>query len=223
MTEQHTRTVDTLRRALGAPSSTVRLQAALAAGTEPDPVLVADLLERCRHEPDFYVRDMLTWALTRHDDALTVPALLAELESPIPQARSQALHTLSKIGDPATWTPTANSLLTDPDDEVARSAWRLAVIVAAGPAVAEVAAALITQLGRGGIDVQRSLSRAFVEIGETALPLVRAAQRSNVPEVRAHALATEALMHDPESSFVVDVDAARRAAALGPAARLGTR
>lgn len=204
--------------ALNAPASTTRLRAALAAGTRPAAAFVPTLVARCGVEPDFYVRDMLTWALTRHDPDLTVPLVEAELESPIPQARSQALHTLSKIGDPATWTATARALMTDSDDEVARSAWRAAVALAPAGEMSEIAAILATQLGRGDSDLHRSLSRAFAEIGVVALSVVRRAQASPDPVVRGHAAATEALMHDPESSFTFDVDAARRVAALGPAA-----
>ena len=50
-----------LREALRDPSSSARLQAALAAGTHPDPAYVGALIEQCAVEPDFYVRDMLTW------------------------------------------------------------------------------------------------------------------------------------------------------------------
>jgi len=53
-------------------------------------------------EPDFFVRDMLTWALIHHDGSLTLDRVLPELRSPIQQARSQALHTLYKLADAAT-------------------------------------------------------------------------------------------------------------------------
>ncbi|ALG86925.1 HEAT repeat domain-containing protein [Gordonia phthalatica] len=207
MTDQHTRTDDVIR-ALRAPSSTTRLRAALAAGTDPEPRCIAVLIERCGVEPDFYVRDMLTWALTRHDVDTVLPAVTAELTSPNPQARSQALHTISKLGDPESWTPTVEALMTDPDDEVARTAWRVAAALAPATEVRAVAAILTSQFGRGGPDVHRSLSRAFAEIGDAALPAVRQSQTSSDPVVRGHAVATEALMRDPESSFAFDIDAA---------------
>lgn len=86
-------------RGLEHSSSSVRLRAALAVGTSPDPRCVDTLVGHCATEPDFSVREMLTWALTRHPAAVTVPALVGELRSEHGQARSQALHTLSKIGD----------------------------------------------------------------------------------------------------------------------------
>jgi HEAT repeat protein len=101
--------------------SSVRLKAVMAMGTSPDPRYVDRLIERCAVEPDFYVRDMLTWALTRHPAEITVPRLVAELRSRVAQARSQALHTLSKIGDRRAWPAITRELLTDGDDEVARA------------------------------------------------------------------------------------------------------
>lgn len=108
------------------PDPSPRLRAALAAGTDPDPQRVPELIRRCAEEPDFFVRDMLTWALTRHPDEATVPLLLEELGSPIPQARAQALHTLSKIGDARAWPAITDAMLHDADDEAARTAWRTA-------------------------------------------------------------------------------------------------
>src|SRR5699024_7504352 len=178
--------------ALAHPDSSTRLRAALAAGTRPDPALVTALVHRCRTEPDFFVRDMLTWALTRHPAALTVPLLLTELRSTFGQARSQALHTLSKIGDQGVW-PAIRAAVHDPDAEAARSAWRAAGVLV--PRVAESGSARgrVRELGRGGHDTRRSLSRALVALGDAVAPAVEAATASSAPRVRAHAVATEAL------------------------------
>jgi hypothetical protein len=46
--------------------------------------------------------------------------VLAELRSERAQARSQALHTLSKLKDSSAWPVITRSLLSDRDDEVAR-------------------------------------------------------------------------------------------------------
>ncbi|GIH71672.1 hypothetical protein Mth01_39250 [Sphaerimonospora thailandensis] len=95
--------LDTIRAFQGLEDgrSPVRLQAALAVGTTPDPRFIDKLIERCAVEPDFYVRDMLTWALTRHSASMTVPKLIDELRSARVQARSQALHTLVQDRRPA--------------------------------------------------------------------------------------------------------------------------
>ncbi len=118
-----------LRAALRSTDSSQRLQTALAAGTDPRDEYVPVLVERCAIEPDFYVRDMLTWALTRHPAELTVPLLLGEVLADGSQQRSQALHTLSKIRDPRGWQVITESLLRDPDDDVVRAAWRTAVVL----------------------------------------------------------------------------------------------
>lgn len=115
--------------ALAAGDESTRLRAALEIGSDPEPGLVDTLVARCAVEPDFFVRDMLSWALTRLPPEISVPRLLVELRSERPQARSQALHTLSKIRDPDSWPAITQALLRDPDDEVARSAWRAAVVL----------------------------------------------------------------------------------------------
>lgn len=201
--------------ALAAGASSTRLQAALAVGTEPDPALLDALMARCRIEPDFYVRDMLTWALTRLPADLTVPRLLAELDSHVSQARSQALHTLSKIGDVRAWPAMTSALLRDRDDEVARAAWRAAVAVVPEGEERDLAESLASQLGRGGRDVQLSLSRALVELGEFIEPVLKRARESDDPAVAAHAAATQRLLQDPDAAFELDIKEAKRVFALG--------
>ncbi|WP_129838395.1 HEAT repeat domain-containing protein [Streptomyces sp. RFCAC02] len=215
-----TRTARALR-GLGHDHPSVRLGAALAAGTSPDPRLVGALIERCAREPDFSVRETLTWALTRHPPALTVPGLVAELGDERALARSQALHTLSKIGDPRAWPAITRALLTDTDDEVARSAWRAAVALVpdgAEPALAEV---LASQLGRGGRATRLSLSRALIALGGAAAPVLSAALGAPDPRVRAHAIATDRLARDPDAGFESAIEEAKRVMALGETGRAG--
>ncbi|MEU6865645.1 HEAT repeat domain-containing protein [Streptomyces sp. NPDC046876] len=214
--------VDTVRalEALASSSSSVRLRAALAVGTAADPRCVDTLIERCAVEPDFHVRDMLTWALTRHPSSVTVPKLVEALGSERAQARSQALHTLSKVGDRQAWPAITRALLTDPDDEVARSAWRAAVVLVPEGAASGLAEVLVTQLGRGGRETQLSLSRALVALGEAvALPVLGAAMTDADPRVRQHAIATERLVRDPDAGFGFAVEEAKRIMVLGTSAR----
>lgn len=195
--------------------SSVRLRAALAVGTTPDPRFVAKLIERCSIEPEFFVRDMLTWALTRHPVSMTLPELLSEVRSKRGQARSQALHTLSKIGDPQAWPVITRTLLSDADDEVARSAWRAAVVLVPDGEESALATVLATQLGRGGRETQLSLSRALVALGEATVPALLAATASPDPRARAHAIATERLLRDPDAGFESAIEEAKRVVALG--------
>lgn len=213
-------TVGALHR-LEHSSSSVRLQAALAVGTSPDPQYVDTLVERCGTEPDFSVREMLTWALTRHAASTVVPELVAELRSPHAQARSQALHTLSKIGDRQAWPALTRALLTDTDDEVAKCAWRAAVALVPDGERPALAAVLVTQLGRGDHATQLSLSRALIALGEAIAPSLRAAMTAQDTRARRHALATERLLRDPDAGFEFAIEEAKRIVALGPTGRKG--
>ncbi|MEU5219840.1 HEAT repeat domain-containing protein [Streptomyces sp. NPDC020807] len=211
-------------RALEDGRPSVRLRAALAAGTAPGAGYVGPLVERCAVEPEFFVRDMLTWALTRHPVSLTLPRLLGEVRSERPQARSQALHTLSKLGDRRAWPAIGEALLSDADDEVARSAWRAAVVLVPEGGEAALAAVLAGQLGRGGRETRLSLSQALVALGEVIVPVLRAVAEAEAedPRRRVHALATERLLRDPDSGFASAVEEARRVVALTGAPHVGS-
>jgi len=207
-----------LASALAAGDPSLRLRAALEAGSRADPGLLDALIDRCAVEPDFYVRDMLTWALTRLPHPAVLDRLRLELGSTRPQARSQALHTLSKIGDARTWEWITPELLGDDDDEVARSAWRAAVVLVPSGSRESVAGQLIGQLGRGGRDLQLSLSRTLISLGEAIVPLLDAAVTQRDAVAATHARATMALMDEPELGFDAAIHEARRVAALGPQA-----
>ncbi|MFK0257975.1 HEAT repeat domain-containing protein [Streptomyces sp. NPDC090445] len=211
---EETNTVRALQ-GLESSSSSVRLRAALAVGAAADARSVDMLIERCAVEPDFHVRDMLTWALTRHSSSVTVPKLVEVLGSECAQARGQALHTLSKIGDRRAWPAITRALLADADDEVARCAWRTAVVLVPEGEEAGLAGVLATQLGRGGREVQLSLSRALVALGEVVVPVLRAAVTDPAPRVRRHAIATERLLRDPDAGFGFAIEEAKRIVALG--------
>ncbi|MEO3743974.1 HEAT repeat domain-containing protein [Plantactinospora sp. B5E13] len=204
---------------LEAGNPSVRLRAALALGTTPAPEFVDTLVERCAVEPEFHVREILTWALTRHPAALTVPKLVGELRSGSALARSQALHTLSKIGDRQAWPAITRELLTDPDDEVARSAWRAAVVLVPEAEKPDLVGVLVTQLGRGERETRLSLSRALIALGEVIMPALTTATTDPDPRVREHAIVTDRLWHDPEAGFEFAVEEAKRVVALGPANR----
>lgn len=220
MPEDDTNTLRALR-GLEDGNSSVRLKAVLAVGTNPDPRFIDKLVERCAIEPDFYVRDMLTWALTRHSSSTTVPKLVDELRSERAQARSQALHTLSKIGDRRAWPAITRALLTDADDEVARSAWRAAVVLVPEEEESELAEVLAAQLGRGERETQLSLSRALIGLGEVVVPFLRGAMQNQDPRVRRHAIATERLLRDPDAGFEFAIEEAKRVAVLGTAGQEG--
>ncbi|MFJ7021444.1 HEAT repeat domain-containing protein [Streptomyces sp. NPDC101117] len=204
--------------ALGADDPSVRLKAALAAGSSPDPGLLDALVERCAVEPDFFVRDMLSWALTRLPSGPVLARVRRELDADRAQARAQALHTLSKIGDRSAWTWIPRPLLHDPDDEVARTAWRVTVALAPDDEEtrADLAGELVRQLGRGDRAVRLSLSRALIDLGDVTRTALERAAADPDPAVATHAAATEVLRQRPDAGFDAAVDEARRIVALGP-------
>jgi hypothetical protein len=125
------------------------------------------------------------------------------------------LHTLSKIGDRQAWPAITRALLTDADDEVARSAWRAAVVLVPEGEEPVLAGVLATQLGRGERETQLSLSRALIALGEVIMPTLRAAITDLDPRVRQHAIATERLLRNPDAGFEFAIEEAKRVVALG--------
>jgi HEAT repeat protein len=170
----------TLETLLKSPDQSVRLKAALAAGTYPNLDHIEVLIRQCASETDFFVRDTLSWALMRQDRPTVVQSLIPELKSANPQSRSQALHTLSKIGDKENYSLITTELLLDADDFVASTAWRSASVLvpdADKPALVEI---LISQLGCGDSDTQFGLTRFLCAIGQPIVaPLMQAAQSAD--------------------------------------------
>lgn len=170
----------TLEAMLASPDQSVRLKAALAAGTYPTSEFIDVLILQCAHEPDFFVRDTLSWALMRHDHKTVVEKLIPELKSPVAQARSQAVHTLSKIGDQANYSLITDELLFDEEESVASTAWRAASVLVPEEEKTVLVEKLMTQLGRGDSDTQFSLTRFLCVLGEVIVePLTQAAKSTN--------------------------------------------
>lgn len=202
MTTTTNHNADRLTRSFTAGDADARLRATLAAGTDPQPGELRALLAQCAVEPDFFVRDMLTWALTRHPVETTLPLLLTELGFPVPQAVAQALHTCSKIGDTRAFSHITDAHLASDDDEVARTAWRTAAGLAPAADRPGLATRLVSVLGRGDREMRLSLSRAFLQLGESARHALE--KRGGI-----HARATLLMLDDPDLGF----DAAEYAAA----------
>jgi HEAT repeat protein len=177
----------TLQELLNSPNQSVRLKAALSAGTFPNPDHIEILISQCANESDFFVRDTLSWALMRHDQKSVVAQLKMELKSENRQARSQALHTLSKIGDKENYELITRELLLDSDDFVASTAWRSASVLVPEkdkPALVQV---LISQLGRGDSDIQFGLTRFLCAIGQEIVAPLTQATKSSDEVIRTHA------------------------------------
>ena len=170
----------TLQTLLASPDQSVRLKAALAAGTYPEIEFIEVLISQCAIESDFFVRDTLSWALMRNDVAKVVERLKTELQSSNPQAKSQAIHTLSKIGDKTNYSLITDEMLFDPDDFIASTAWRVASVLVPDGQKVILVKKLITQLGRGDSDIQFGLTRFLCALGECIVkPLTEASKSTD--------------------------------------------
>ena len=177
----------TLKAHLQSPDQSVRLKAALAAGTFPKPEYIDVLVEQCASEPDFFVRDTLTWALMRNEATKVVERLKPELISENPQAKSQALHTLTKIGEKQYYSLITHEHLFDSNDKVAVTAWRAASVLVPEDEKVSLTSILITQLGRGDSDVQFDLTRFLCALGDCIVEPLTEAIKSPKEEVSLHA------------------------------------
>ena len=189
----------TLKSLLESPDKSVRLQAALAAGTYPEDAYIDVLVTQCAHESDFFVRDTLSWALMRHEIAKVVDRLKPELNSENPQAKSQAIHTLSKIGDKQFYPLITNEHHFDSLDKVAVTAWRAASVLVPDNEKSALTKILVSQLGRGDSDLQFDLTRFICALGDVIVEPLKQASDSEKEEVRLHAAFT--LMRHQEMSL----------------------
>ena len=192
----------TLKALLESPDKSVRLQAALAAGTYPEDSYIEVLVTQCAHESDFFVRDTLSWALMRHEIAMVVDRLKPELNSENGQAKSQAIHTLSKIGDKKFYSLITNEHHFDPLDKVAVTAWRAASVLVPDSEISVLAKILVRQLGRGDSDVQFDLTRFLCALGDCIVEPLTEATKSPKSEVVLHAQFT--LMRYQEMKLETD-------------------
>jgi HEAT repeat protein len=192
----------TLESMLASPDQSVRFKAALAAGTYPELGFIEILISQCAHEPDFFVRDTLSWALMRNDIPQVVERLKIELASTNPQAKSQAIHTLSKIGDKNNYALITDEMLFDIDDTVASTAWRASSVLVPEEEKAALVTKLITQLGRGDSDLQFGLTRFLCAIGNQIVEPLTAATHSEDDAISNQAKFTLLRFNEMQLDFV---------------------
>lgn len=176
-----------LESMLASPDQSIRLQGALAAGTYPEPSFIEILVSQCAIETDFFVRDTLSWALLRNDKEAVVQRLILELASENIQAKTQAIHTLTKIGDKKNYSLLTTEMILDSDDFVASTAWRAASVLVPDEEKVPLIKLLITQLARGDSDLQFALTRFLCAIGEAIVQPLRNAAASNNEAIKHHA------------------------------------
>lgn len=173
------RTMNRLTRvfqASRAQDTNTRLQAALAAGTDPTPQDVGALIAQCATEPDFFVRDMLTWALTRHPagtivrqgtaaiDALTAAGSDAPADPADPTIRRRISEALADIDLPQA-TAALQDRLTQPDTR-AIAALALARRGGGSSHRAELIDTLVTMVVEGDHDTDAAEALAGLTSGQ---------------------------------------------------------
>lgn len=177
--------VDAVLPALTHPDKNTRQRAAVALGTLADDAAGPALVARLRDEPDFFVRDTVTWAVTRLGET-TRELVEALAESQDPVTTSQALHVLSKIASPLS-IPTVSRYTGDRDATVAAKA-RTAIARIGDPAGITV---LTEHLGQGGQSEQNQLTTDLASFRRDAVPgvvdLVARCLSDADPQVRRHA------------------------------------
>lgn len=177
----------TLKSMLASPDQSVRLKAALTAGTYPEPEYIDVLIEQCGFETDFYVRDTMSWALMRNERNKVVEKLKLELQSINSQAKSQAIHTFSKIGDKDYYPLITDEMLFNENELIASTTWRAAVALVPDAQIMDLIEKLISQLGRGDSDLQFALTRSLCNLGKLIVEPLKFATNSEFEEVRMHA------------------------------------
>lgn len=171
-----------LAEQLSDPDRSVRNTAALEIGSKSEAACAHVLVEALWAEPDFFVRETMTWAVTRMEEA-TQPAVLAAIKPDrSPEVRVQALHVLSKFANPET-VGVLLPYVTDPDEVVARKArWALGRI-----REPRAVAHLVALLGGHGLEERNALTSDVAAFGSVAVPALVEALAADDQVVRRHA------------------------------------
>lgn len=166
----------------------VRQAAALRVGELAHPASAPGLAARLWSEPDPFVRETLTWAVTRVADA-AVPVLLEALTSTEAVTRERALHVLSKVADPG--TVDAMIPMAGDDDPLVAAKARWALSRAGDP---RAVPALVAHLGTGDDTTRNGVTRDLASFGAPAVPALVCALGSADASVRRHAAETLCFM-----------------------------
>lgn len=153
---------------LADPDKNARLRAVMALGQLADASALPAMFARLRLEPDFFVRDNLSWAIASCG-AVAVEPLIALLEDAQPAVRYQAAHALSKLRD-ARAVDALVARLHDDDADVAQKA----VFALGRIGDARALPALVAQIGTGSREMRTRREETLEAFGASAVPHVAA-------------------------------------------------
>lgn len=145
-----------------------RLRAVMALGQAAESESLPALLQQLRVEPDFFVRDNLSWAIARCGEGAVVP-LIALLADGAADVRYHAAHALSKLGDVRA-VDALITLLDDVDADVVQKA----VFALGRLRDTRALPALASQIGGGTRELVIARKEAFEAFGELAVPQLAA-------------------------------------------------
>lgn len=145
------------------PDKNVRIQEALTFGERKDVDALEDLVRGLRDDPDFFVRETITWALMRLGD-LAVDPLVELTRNPEARVRHDAVHALGKIGYDRAALPVWERLSDDDPAVIAKAAYTLGVFRERG-AAPELACLLMHDRA----EVRTAAGEALERLGHLAL------------------------------------------------------
>ncbi len=157
-------TTQTLIEQLHHPDHAARSRAVLALGQAGETGAVPTMVAAMAAEPDFAVREDMTWALARMADAALDP-LIVLLRDERSAARHQAAHVLGKMRD-ARAVDALIGALNDADATVVRKA----VFSLRQIGDARAIPALVALLGGDSLETQATVTDALEAFGPAALP-----------------------------------------------------
>ncbi len=174
-------TLDGLIVRLRDPDRNVRIQAALDIGKLNEAGAAAVLVEALAAEPDFFVRETLTWSIVRQGEVAT-PLLVDRLRDENPSIRHDAVHALSKIGDPRALDALMMMLGDESSAVVSKAAFALGQI--GDP---KAIPALVGLLGRDDRALESALNAVLERFGAAAVPPLLQALADAAWRTREHA------------------------------------
>lgn len=194
----NTPTTDELLLRMSEPDRDIRQASALSLGERADPACAEELVEILWAEEDFFVRETVTWAVTRVKEAALPAVLTALRDGRSPEVRTQALHVLSKFADPGTLEDLL-PLVDDHDGAVARKArWALARI--GDP---RAVPCLIELMGGSDEEEKNSLTDDLAAFGAAAVPALVGTLGSPDAGLRRHAADVLCFIGHPDAEDAV--------------------
>lgn len=181
------------------PDKNVRYEAAMAVGTRCETECADPLVNALWTEPDFFVRETMTWAVLRLEEDTRLAVLAAVATDQSPDVRTRALHVLSKFANPET-VDAVLAHINDPDAVVARKArWALSRI-----REPRAVPHLVALLGEHEAEERNALTDDVAAFGSAAIEFLVEALASDVAAVRLHAADVLCYIGHPDAEQAAD-------------------